>query len=910
MLLIDSCLVKSHELEEEIARLNTFIAEQQNEAKAAIELWEERCSFLEKEIANINNDEELERLRNEVSLMGKEIETKQSLIDALTEDLKIEKENVSMISNERIESEKVYKEHIDALELAINEHVSANDRLQDELDAKDGIIEESEKKIKTLMDEIISTRTQSEEVVIRWQENSKELEDTISHLESTIEDQKAEAIIAIEQWESRCNDLTEQIHELESDLANEDIHNIAKGMKAELKAKDDLMHDLKAERDVLLQTKESMSSTVESLHRDVEELKLSSAREKEEATRLRSELNNALEALEEERAKIHSEIAVKHELEQGYAKLRTQFDVFLEEAKNNNEESADQIRQYETQVFELMEALNAAKTNAAELEKSLQNKDEEIDELKSITTQLELELRETNDALQSHITDEVTVRATEKAAAALRSQIKELRERQIFNQQEYASEKEARLSAEAEVEQLKKDIRLIVQATDFGEGEEGQIHMITSKAAAEIMHREREEINALQKNLDQLVCELKAAKMKEQDAEDRAANSRLHASVCEQELLSVKSSVNFLQQSLDESRQSESDMRMLLEKRIKDLEEESRTLMTSNQADIETLKTELSSVILERDQLIRALNESEKANSTLVYSTTVENTDELTQSTEIELAKLRMENAHLLSEASKTAVDTERRIRSALGGELILEEKAAREDKQRLLETQQLLKKLKADYENTLEELGRLRSTNIDLTDKVNAFEADKTKDDLKRLEDDFSRLEVEKLSLETKLKETISVSKSTVTALEEKYRAAEAKIRKLESCEQKEAALAAEIARLREENQNMSTNKSGNRSSVDDVDSTTERKGPDMDPADQLDLIRELQSEMKQEREMYQDLLAEHEDLLALLAQQDCEKKCLQNALAEANGHDAVERAILEAEQKVIERYGKYVQI
>lgn len=74
--------------------------------------------------------------------------------------------------------------------------------------------------------------------------------------------------------------------------------------------------------------------------------------------------------------------------------------------------------------------------------------------------------------------------------------------------------------------------------------------------------------------------------------------------------------------------------------------------------------------------------------------------------------------------------------------------------------------------------------------------------------------------------------------------------------------------------------------------------------------MIRELQSEMSQERQMYQDLLAEHEDLLALLAQQDCEKKCLQQALADADGNDAVEKAILEAEEKVVHQFGKYVQI
>ena len=57
----------------------------------------------------------------------------------------------------------------------------------------------------------------------------------------------------------------------------------------------------------------------------------------------------------------------------------------------------------------------------------------------------------------------------------------------------------------------------------------------------------------------------------------------------------------------------------------------------------------------------------------------------------------------------------------------------------------------------------------------------------------------------------------------------------------------------------------------------------------------------MNAEREMYQELLSEHEDLLALLAQQDCEKKFLQQALAELGGNDAIEKAIHQAEATLL---------
>ena len=60
----------------------------------------------------------------------------------------------------------------------------------------------------------------------------------------------------------------------------------------------------------------------------------------------------------------------------------------------------------------------------------------------------------------------------------------------------------------------------------------------------------------------------------------------------------------------------------------------------------------------------------------------------------------------------------------------------------------------------------------------------------------------------------------------------------------------------------------------------------------------------------MYQDLLAEHEDLLALLAQQDIEKTSLQTALTNLAGQEAVEKAILEAETESVEQFGKYIKL
>eukprot|EP00957_Ditylum_brightwellii_P045558 3454563-Ditylum_brightwellii.AAC.1 len=77
----------------------------------------------------------------------------------------------------------------------------------------------------------------------------------------------------------------------------------------------------------------------------------------------------------------------------------------------------------------------------------------------------------------------------------------------------------------------------------------------------------------------------------------------------------------------------------------------------------------------------------------------------------------------------------------------------------------------------------------------------------------------------------------------------------------------------------------------------------------DLYDHVFELKSEIREERMIYRDLLAEHEDLLALLAQQDLERASLHEALFNAGGDEAVENAIQEAEEKALNQFGKYIR-
>jgi hypothetical protein len=71
-----------------------------------------------------------------------------------------------------------------------------------------------------------------------------------------------------------------------------------------------------------------------------------------------------------------------------------------------------------------------------------------------------------------------------------------------------------------------------------------------------------------------------------------------------------------------------------------------------------------------------------------------------------------------------------------------------------------------------------------------------------------------------------------------------------------------------------------------------------------------ELMEEVEGLRAMYEELEVEHEDLLALLAQQQLEKETLQSALLSHGGEVAVEDAQREAEEICISRFDQFIRM
>jgi hypothetical protein len=71
-----------------------------------------------------------------------------------------------------------------------------------------------------------------------------------------------------------------------------------------------------------------------------------------------------------------------------------------------------------------------------------------------------------------------------------------------------------------------------------------------------------------------------------------------------------------------------------------------------------------------------------------------------------------------------------------------------------------------------------------------------------------------------------------------------------------------------------------------------------------------DLQARLTEEQRLYRDLEAEHEDLLALLAQQELEKNAIRDKLLEVAGQEAYDAARKVAERQCLSRFGLFVPV
>ena len=129
------------------------------------------------------------------------------------------------------------------------------------------------------------------------------------------------------------------------------------------------------------------------------------------------------------------------------------------------------------------------------------------------------------------------------------------------------------------------------------------------------------------------------------------------------------------------------------------------------------------------------------------------------------------------------------------------------------------------------------------------------------------------------------------------------------------DAQVRAEVARLQATDENFPLSgrepNPAETSSDDEADSPLEKQRDTIIQTAQLyDVIQQQKQAIEDERNVYFELLAEHDDLLALLAQHDLVRTALIDALSQATGATGVENAIKKAEERAIAQYGKFVKL
>ena len=366
--------------------------------------------------------------------------------------------------------------------------------------------------------------------------------------------------------------------------------------------------------------------------------------------------------------------------------------------------------------------------------------------------------------------------------------------------------------------------------------------------------------------------------------------------------MNTKSDFKFLTQTMDEMRESESARRASLEYRISSLENEQSVLRRYHSAEMENLRNELSQVNMERDRIFQALKESEKNKEVLLQASTRDLSVGGDTDLHAELARLRIERAQLLSAAAEEASRNERRLRetraaakSSADADIILE------------------RELRVSAEKSLEsakaEIGELRAEagKGGLTDGAPSNEQlDAMQNDLARFKIETETLADECEALRGQLEEASRDYSFKIERLTEECRQAKARASHLERNGRYEAEGRAEVARLLQASHTNSIERSV---VVSENPADDDREG-DVAVVKLYDLLKKQTQATEEERLVYRELLAEHDDLLALLAQQDLLKESLKDSLTRKGGRTAVDAAIQEAEEKAKSKYGKYVRL
>jgi hypothetical protein len=581
-------------------------------------------------------------------------------------------------------------------------------------------------------------------------------------------------------------------------------------------------------------------------------------------------------------------------------KLSRAHDDFGSQLESSHSESARTAQALESQRLLHQDIVQKLERDIDALREGSLSLQREYGQLQVRFAEKEDELLEVNDALQLHVTNQVSVKATDAAANVLREQIFALRAQVNDDRKAIADLRHACKTAEEEAERHRSDLAALLGMND-NEANRSAIEQRIMEATESFQRSERAEIESIKKALARALEELAEARAAERKVEERAANASHQAMLYEQEVVNAKSDFQFLTQTMEEMIESESARRASLEYRIASLENEQSVLTRYHSTEMESLRNELSQATMEKDRLFQALKESEKTKDVLLQAAKEPSNGEAVDPM-VELARLRVEKVQLLSAAADEATRVERRLRETRAAAKASADADVILERELRMSAEKSLESVMVEFAEFRDEMRKSGA----LDDAHSKDQWDASQNEMTKLKEESDELTKECETLHETLERTEKKYRDTIHELEDECRLAKSRASQLEREGRYEAEVRAEVARLQASSQ---VNGVEQRTVVVDENPAED----DRENAIAIKMYDELEKQkqaFKEERLIYFELQAERDDLLALLAQHDLLKDSLKGSLAQHGGQQAVDAAIEEAERKAKTQYGKCVRL
>lgn len=684
--------------------------------------------------------------------------------------------------------------------------------------------------------------------------------ETQTELSEELERTHAEAEEGIAMWEQHCRDLQEQLEEahgntsrseLEAELAKLKEENVKFTEKASMSAGDSKFADtteIMQQLDTEKNARRTAEERVCTLEKKLAETEVT--------------FTSRLESMQAEQARAKTS----------------------DDAKRLHEQERMDVLERENET--LRNEKTAVESENATIRKQITEQDNEI--------------RELYDSLKVHQTNEISSRAAKIAAEALRKEVDGLREQLGQEDAALVAERTSRLAAEQEAKRVRADLAALLGVENSDENR-SEIHRRTIQATEHFQRKEQAEIEELRTSLSEALNRLDKVRSEAQEAQDRALRAELEFSTAEEDLSEAKSNLKHMRIAKEELEAAEGSRRTLLEAKIDSLEREQISYRQFHASEMDRLRNELNQITSERDRLTHSLRSAESSKAAVLDSLSQ---NDMNANVDLELRKLRIENAALLTQASDESARAEKRIREAHAASRSAYQTQVVVERELRLASERALAAAN-------EELSQLRQAGSEQNPSAKKRIAE-LKNDLEEWRSRSENLSEEKVEMRRQLEELRRDARHKEEHLQEECRQAKHRVTQLEQKGRFEAEVRAEVARIQSSPSDGKGVEEESRALVEVPPSSVNvpAAGDPATVAHLYDVVKSMQQRMDDERRIHEEEREEMEDLLKLVAQQNLDVESLKAALQRFAGVDAVHQALEESEAKAEAQYGRSVRV